>query len=58
VCEEELLLDQSEWREFEARLRTAFDRRDGLDFEVTLLRLRNAITYVHDFANDVGVLTQ
>ena len=38
------LLDPDTWDEFQRELREAFDRRDGLHFEIVLSRLERELT--------------
>ena len=52
------LLDADEWREFERELRDAFDQRDGLHFEVVLMRLQNLVVHQTDVEDAPGRLTQ
>ncbi|MBV8096085.1 MAG: hypothetical protein JO110_23205 [Acetobacteraceae bacterium] len=52
------LLDPDEWREFEHELREAFDRGDGVHFEVVLMRLQNLVVHQTDVEDVPRRLTQ
>ena len=42
------------WAGFEGRLREAFDQRDGIDFEITLMRMRGRVLDDPGFARVIG----
>ena len=42
------------WDDFERRLREAFDRRDGVDFEIVLMRMHDAVVPEIRFALAYG----
>ena len=37
------LLEHEDWQEFEHELRQAFDQRDGIHFEIILMRMQAAL---------------
>ncbi|MBV8522650.1 MAG: hypothetical protein JOY71_11095 [Acetobacteraceae bacterium] len=52
------LLDNAEWLEFEKELREAFDQRDGVHFEIVLMRVQNQVVHQTDVEDAPGRLTQ
>jgi hypothetical protein len=52
------MLDPDEWQELEDRLRDAFDLRDGVLFEIVLMRLQGLLACPSDLEHVPGRLTQ
>ena len=57
-CEPYDLLDHEDWQAFEHELRSAFAQRDGLHFEIVLMRMQAQLVHRPEPEHVPGRLTQ